>query len=452
MLPIALRGKLRRTDVACDNIGQLQYECTECKALFFDDEIKTRGFSTCCENGALTCLRQFPAAPPMIRNLICGMDPTSQWFQTNVRAINSSLSFASISANVDTSVQTRGTYNYRISGNIYTQMHDIPADVDPAPRFANVYMYDPDIQLDLRNLFLNTAEDEDKKRIINDIQNLLIRENPIAQTYQRIQQVDQSIPVAIYFPAMQNPPQEFAIIIQGDALDALLPNHLCVRRSDNGQLKFVPDTHPLYDSLIFPLMFAYGWPAWSPSLKYHVNNAMKNVTCLKFYRYHLMIRSDVDGPHIWRRLFQQYLVIQGYKLECGRLRWLRNNQDKIRADVYFANREQNNTKILPSSFTGGPRYMRQCYMDAMAIAMKFGNPDLFLTMTCNPNWPEIKDNLPPGFSPSDRPDLIVRVFYQKLKNMMHEIKKKRFSEKWWGISTLWNFKSVGCHTHTSFFF
>ena len=42
--------------------------------------------------------------------------------------------------------------------------------------------------------------------------------------------------------------------------------------------------------------------------------------------------------------------------------------------------------VLSTSFIGGPRDMRRRYMDAMALVRKFGKPDIFLTMTCNPNW------------------------------------------------------------------
>jgi hypothetical protein len=28
-------------------------------------------------------------------------------------------------------------------------------------------------------------------------------------------------------------------------------------------------------------------------------------------------------------------------------------------------------------------------MDTMALVCKYGKPDVFLTMTCNPNWDEI---------------------------------------------------------------
>jgi hypothetical protein len=35
-------------------------------------------------------------------------------------------------------------------------------------------------------------------------------------------------------------------------------------------------------------------------------------------------------------------------------------------------------------------------MDAMALVQMYGKPDIFLTMTYNPNWQEIQDALLPG--------------------------------------------------------
>ena len=73
--------------------------------------------------------------------------------------------------------------------------------------------------------------------------------------------------------------------------------------------------------------------------------------------------------------------------------------------------------VLPASFIGGPRDMRRRYMDAMALVQKYGKPDIFLTMTCNPNWEEILRELEPGQTPQDRPDLVVRVFRAKLEDL-----------------------------------
>ena len=37
--------------------------------------------------------------------------------------------------------------------------------------------------------------------------------------------------------------------------------------------------------------------------------------------------------------------------------------------------------VLPTTFTGGPRYMIQNYQDAMAVCRWAGNPNLFITFT-----------------------------------------------------------------------
>ena len=70
--------------------------------------------------------------------------------------------------------------------------------------------------------------------------------------------------------------------------------------------------------------------------------------------------------------------------------------------------------------------MKQNYMDAMALCRWYGCPGLFITVTCNPNWPEInrfmrEHNLPS----SDRPDVLTRVFKMKLDQLMKDLKEMR---------------------------
>ena len=80
--------------------------------------------------------------------------------------------------------------------------------------------------------------------------------------------------------------------------------------------------------------------------------------------------------------------------------------------------------VLPTTFIGSPRYMQKLFHDSMVLVRVLGKPDLFVTMTCNPTWPEILDELQPGQSPPDRPDIVVRVFELKLRALMDEITKK----------------------------
>ncbi|GKA79553.1 ATP-dependent DNA helicase PIF1-like protein [Tanacetum coccineum] len=67
----------------------------------------------------------------------------------------------------------------------------------------------------------------------------------------------------------------------------------------------------------------------------------------------------------------------------------------------------------------GPCDMRKRFLDAMTLVQDAGKPDIFLTMTCNPNWPKIVENLYEGQPAQDRPDLVTRVFRAKLEYLKH---------------------------------
>uniref|UniRef100_A0A0D3E6U1 ATP-dependent DNA helicase n=1 Tax=Brassica oleracea var. oleracea TaxID=109376 RepID=A0A0D3E6U1_BRAOL len=129
----------------------------------------------------------------------------------------------------------------------------------------------------------------------------------------------------------------------------------------------------------------------------------------------------------------QYPLLFPYE---DRLRWARNNQDVLRAELYSnvlnaVSKGDTDAKvigqrfILPLSFTGGPRYLVEKYHEAMAICREYGNPDLFIKMTANPNWRGIKEHLEiySGDSPKDRPDIECRVFKMKLDQLLKDFKK-----------------------------
>ena len=80
--------------------------------------------------------------------------------------------------------------------------------------------------------------------------------------------------------------------------------------------------------------------------------------------------------------------------------------------------------VLPGTYPGGDRDMKKRHMDAMAIVHIYGKPDIFLTMTCNPKWEEISNELLPGQTAQDRPDIVARVFYGKLEAMKDILFKK----------------------------
>ncbi|XP_074303772.1 uncharacterized protein LOC141638264 [Silene latifolia] len=136
------------------------------------------------------------------------------------------------------------------------------------------------------------------------------------------------------------------------------------------------------------------------------------------------------------RLFQQFSIDMYVKMENTRLDFLRLNQDTIRADLYQGildtlelgeNSACNVGKriVLPPSFLGEPRDMRRRYLNAMALVHKYGKPDHFITITCNPNWAEIKEELAPSEQAQNRPDLVARIFHAKLILLRKQIRENK---------------------------
>jgi hypothetical protein len=113
------------------------------------------------------------------------------------------------------------------------------------------------------------------------------------------------------------------------------------------------------------------------------------------------MRPGIFNPILYgKRPFQQFVVDMYIKIESSRLDYIRNHQDDIRADLYQGLVDSLHASegraevvgkrtVMPLSFFGGPHDLRRRYVDAMALVRRFGKPDIFLTMTCNPKWNEV---------------------------------------------------------------
>jgi len=159
------------------------------------------------------------------------------------------------------------------------------------------------------------------------------------------------------------------------------------------------------------------------------------------------------------RLFQQYIVDMAAKIEQNDLNWVRHNQKTLRANVYNGFSDALDSAdgdasrvgkklILPSSFSGSPRAMMQNYQDSMAVVRHYGKPDLFITMTCNPKWPEIKAELQSWEKAENRPDITARVFNLKLKELLHDLEHNHIFGRVLGIVYVVEFQKRGLpHAH-----
>ena len=90
--------------------------------------------------------------------------------------------------------------------------------------------------------------------------------------------------------------------------------------------------------------------------------------------------------------------------------------------------------ILPSSYLGGRRFISQCYQDSMAIVRCLGSPTFLITVTANPKWPEIIQELSPGETASDRPDITGRIFELKSQAILNDLANEIFGKQ---VGTVW---------------
>jgi hypothetical protein len=220
---------------------------------------------------------------------------------------------------------------------------------------------------------------------------------------------------------------EIAAIIVGDIGVENEHRDVIVEYKDGG-LKRINELHPSYMALQYHLLFPYGEDGFRLGILYrNVNGRIPNtkdfVTMREYYAYRLQEREGEDHTLIYGgKLFQQFDVDAYTCIEGARLMWIRRKQRRLRIELYSGLKDavmRGDTTptstgkriVLPSNFTGSPRYMIENYQDAMAICRWAGYLNLFITFTCNAKWLEIKNflSMNPGQKTEDRSDVVARV-------------------------------------------
>lgn len=210
-------------------------------------------------------------------------------------------------------------------------------------------------------------------------------------------------------------------------LSEITPRSLMVSRQ-NGRDQYIPTVSRLWEPLAYPLLFPSGTLGWgligsteNTGEQYDASNFDAPTTQIWHYRGRLLREPRFQ---IFGRLTNEYVVdMFTRELEC-RLRYIRSNQNRLRAlesDATLMGEdvvEESENVYLPASFLGSQRWVSNQIADSLAIAANYGPPTFFITFTCNSDWPEIQSQLRPGQTFTDIPVVVCRVFKQKLARLM----------------------------------
>lgn len=188
--------------------------------------------------------------------------------------------------------------------------------------------------------------------------------------------------------------------------------------------------------MVYPILFPNGEFGYRTGIPH--TNSERTVTLREFYSWRIAVRDGFSILHNGGKLFQQFIVDAWCKVEANKLWFLRQNQNQLRVENYHGLRQYLEERaralgarvgklvVLPAQNVGSPRYMHARYREAMAIVARFGKPDLFITFTTNPHWPEIRENLDHKQKFENRPDLVCRVFKAKFFEFLNDLVEKQF--------------------------
>ncbi|CAL1394753.1 unnamed protein product [Linum trigynum] len=239
---------------------------------------------------------------------------------------------------------------------------------------------------------------------------------------------------------------DIAALIPGDFVADREDRDIIVDHRGKG-LKGITSLNPKFEALHFPLLFPYGEYGFHPQISYNASFCpasmrRKFVTQKEYYAFRLQYRLNEGHTLVQSgKALQHYCVDAFSTIELNRLAFLRTHQKDLRAEVYqglqdaFAKGDMDGEKlgriIMPSSYTGGPRYMQQLYHDAMATCQHYGNPYLFVTFTCNALWEEIVDAFADMVGPNSelKPMVVCRVFHMKLAILIDQFKRESYFGK-----------------------
>ncbi|KAK9060084.1 hypothetical protein SSX86_020788 [Deinandra increscens subsp. villosa] len=289
--------------------------------------------------------------------------------------------------------------------------------------------------------------------IINQLKDMLDSQNQLVKTYRMVRDTYEDNPqVELKLRLIgkrskdgrkYNLPtaSEVAALIIGDFEDNIEPRDIVVR-TKAGPLQRINELHPSYLALQYPLLFPFGEDCYHVDILHRdvildqSNPRNKKCTMREYFCYRIQDRVSRFSLILnSRRLFQQFLVDAYTMIEAQRLWFVRNKQSTLRCSTYKDINDAQTSGdtdlskkgqrvILPSSFTGGARYMLQNYLDAMSICKWYGYPDFFITMTCNPKWPEMRRYLAnTTLLPEDKPNILSRLFKMKLDSLITDLKR-----------------------------
>ena len=307
------------------NVGKMNYKCKECGALmYFGERLKKSKvadpeFGLCCDNGKVKL--ELPTIPPKLDEYLSTNTAEAKYFRKYIRKLNAAFSFTSMGCDA---VQFHGAPGcYKVQGQIH---HRIGTHFGPtkeerrstnvySPKYASIYFYDTDHELDNRMDFGLYPDTPTGRRVVANLQEIMRTMSPLVKKFKTAIQrsMEEDIPeMQIVIKADMNPTRshkgissisrnfcntlslflgrynrptvaQIAAVVPGADSDGetattrdivlYCQDNPSIPKRDEANyygLTRIDERHPSYDALQYPLLFPDGSLGWAP-LAYHYN-------------------------------------------------------------------------------------------------------------------------------------------------------------------------------------
>jgi hypothetical protein len=415
------RAAFSRQPVTAYDVGALTDTCCYCGALFFNGESR---YLSCCRKGTVTVA--IPDIPPDLLALI-----TDSHVHLHIRQYNTALAMASVGysgQSMGGRPHVDGYGSLKISGRVYHLIGGMMPTDGQSPAWGQLYMLDAADATALRVANANCARLL-RPHILQQLHALLRLHNPWIQEF-----VAAGIEGATELTWSSDDVSARAGMVAVRASTG--PRSILVKKQTTGLME-ISDRHPLYFPLAYVLLWPTGGVGYSEAMtRCDPQNAtvIGKLHELEWARYLLMRRRVVSLMHLCGKLSLEFMCDVWSSIECRNLSYLSTStiQSQFRSSRFSAIMDQlrgdggkmhqiGAPMLLPATFTGSPRWYHALFLDALALPTAFHLPDLFITVTCNPEWPEFARVLPVGSSIHDHPDIVARVFWLRFKRVMQDI-------------------------------
>ncbi|CAH1188744.1 unnamed protein product [Phyllotreta striolata] len=422
-------------------------KCPHCGAPLFHEELDRKKW--CCGQNLYNVQQLKPLDATFYKNPL---------FLAHPRHYNDLFAFCAM---VTKWKHKTGLGFMKIQGRTYHKVHDLNLKGTSYANQSYMYIDDGDARRMEASKF-----DYLKKEIIDQISRYLDSiNNPFVKHYRRLS-LEPSDQAHLVFecktrrqagPVLGEQPQstEVAAVINTTE-EAYDPRSIVIWKVGKGEKQRILNVfHPLMEPMQYPLLYPHGETGWGFG-KYDKRGG--KLSQLRYIR--CLLLSD-ERFTAFNKLSETWLVDMYCRIEEERLNFIRRCQRNTNAgqmrvatlaevrDVAELNQRRDDIRrerqnlgedetiqgegfvagkiYLPHSFTGGPRFMKIKYMNAMAVVERLGIPDYFLTFTANGQWPEIKASTHKSCKMGE-PQVVNRVFKLYLDELLRDLR----SGRWFG--------------------